>query len=107
MSGRHPLIAFLAGLPQFEDVSLQDCVVELRTGCVVSKHEPPGEGGAGKFLLDLRWPGMSDSTSCHVDAYTYLALQVQEAAKLGFDMKLSSESAARAIVEASEWRPEM
>ncbi|CAB3698598.1 hypothetical protein LMG27174_03551 [Paraburkholderia rhynchosiae] len=49
---------------------------------------------------------MSDGAPYSVDAYKYLALQVQEAAKLGFDMKLSSESAERAMVEASEWRPQ-
>ncbi|CAB3698576.1 hypothetical protein LMG27174_03550 [Paraburkholderia rhynchosiae] len=58
MSGRHPLIAFLAGLPQYEAVPLRDCVVELRTGCVVSKHEPLGneEESAGKFCSIFAGP---------------------------------------------------
>jgi hypothetical protein len=39
-----------------------------------------------------------------VDAYKYAALQVQEAARLGFDLPLAAQGAEQAMLVASERR---
>ncbi|RKT14102.1 hypothetical protein B0G69_7330 [Paraburkholderia sp. RAU2J] len=84
MAGRHPLIAFLAGLPQFDAIALTDSVLELRSGCVVSASRSAAGDAGSRFRLNLAWPGGSGSAApTHaVDAYKYIALQVQEAARL-------------------------
>ncbi|CAB3786810.1 hypothetical protein [Paraburkholderia fynbosensis] len=110
MAGRHPLIAFLAGLPQFDAIALTDSVLELRSGCVVSASRSAAAGDAdSRFRLNLAWPGGSRSAAPthEVDAYKYIALQVQEAARLGFDLQLMAQSAERAMLDASEWRSDV
>lgn len=103
MSARHPIIAFLAGLPQFDAVTHRDAVRELRSGCVVSAASDAASRAATRFELHLHWPGDPPRTHHPVDAYKYVALQVQEAAQLGFDLKLTAQSAEAALVDASEW----
>ncbi|MGN8137727.1 hypothetical protein ACTJLC_23795 [Paraburkholderia sp. 22099] len=103
MSSRHPIIAFLAGLPQFEALLHEDAVLDLRSGCIVSRCEPATTEAGLRFRLNVRWPGHAAPNPHPVDAYKYVALQVQEASHLGFDLKLTAESAELAMIAASDW----
>ncbi|HYS68513.1 MAG TPA: hypothetical protein VEN30_32485 [Paraburkholderia sp.] len=55
MSSRHPIIAFLAGLPQFEALLHEDAVLDLRSGGIVSRCEPSSSEAGSRFQLNVQW----------------------------------------------------
>ena len=81
---RHPMIQFLATLPQFDVVILDDAVIEMRSGTVVRMHQGHGDT-AHSDRLTLVWPGQSTDKPVHVDGKKYLDMAVRVAVRLGAD----------------------
>jgi hypothetical protein len=81
---RHPMIQFLAALPQFDVVILDDAVVEMRSGAIVRMHPGHGES-AHSDRLALVWPGQATDKVCHVDGKKYLEMALRVAVRLGAD----------------------
>ncbi|VVP61594.1 hypothetical protein PS874_06300 [Pseudomonas fluorescens] len=78
----HPLLKFLATLPQFHTKLLDGAVLDMRSGAVVFKHDG-GDEPKYQNTLTLRWPGQEPGNYAVVDGEKYGRLQVKEAAQLG------------------------
>lgn len=80
----HPLLKFLATLPQFHTKLLEGAVLDMRSGAVVFKHDG-GDEPKYRNTLTLRWPGQEPGHYAVVDGEKYGQLQVKEAVLLGAD----------------------
>ncbi len=86
----HPLLTFLAKLPQFQPRLTDGCVIEMRFGTAVSKFDG-GDEPKHYNTLSLRWPGQESDVYCIVEGARYAALQIKEAIALGCDGKAMLE----------------
>ncbi|MCY1408970.1 hypothetical protein D9M71_243040 [compost metagenome] len=81
-SSTHPLLKFLAQLPQFHSQLLHGVVLEMRSGAVVSKFDG-GDEPKHRHSLQIRWPAQSFDGNIVIDGEKYARLQVMEAVNLG------------------------
>lgn len=96
-TSNHPLLKFLAGLPQFHTKLLEGAVLDMRTGTFVFKHDG-GDEPKHRNTLNLRWPGQDPSLYAVVDGEKYGYLQVKEAALLGEDEAALHQQLQKALI---------
>lgn len=80
----HPLLKFLAKLPQFQTNLLMGGVLDMRSGAFVSKYDG-GDEPKHTHTLSIRWPGQAPDVLGLVEGEKYARLQVEEAVALGAD----------------------
>lgn len=78
----HPLLKFLATLPQFHTALLMGGVIDMRSGAFVSKYDG-GDEPKHRNSLAIRWPGQPVDLKAIIDGEKYGQLQIKEAALLG------------------------
>ena len=83
-TSNHPLLKFLATLPQFFTALREGGVIDMRSGAFISKHDG-GDEPKHRDTLNLRWPGQEVGVYVVVDGEKYGRLQVKEAVLLGAD----------------------
>lgn len=92
----HPFLKFLSLLPQFHAYALQDCVLEMRTGVIVTKAK--GDEPGHVDVLNLRFPGQVVDVERPVNGWEYVRLQALEARRLGV-----AEDDINAGIATLEW----
>ncbi|MEK2609542.1 hypothetical protein WLF18_10570 [Pseudomonas shirazensis] len=95
MSSTHPMLKFLATLPQFHSQLLHGVVIDMRSGAVVSKYDG-GDEPKYRHSLQIRWPAQTFDGQIVIDGIKYARLQVMEAVNLGAD----EGTLSRALEEA-------
>lgn len=80
----HPLLKFLADLPQFFTALREGGVIDMRSGAFVSKYDG-GDEPKHRNSLAIRWPGQPVELKAIIDGEKYARLQIKEAALLGED----------------------
>lgn len=83
-SSNHPLLKFLAKLPQFHSQLLHGVVLDMRSGAVVSKYDG-GDEPKHRNSLQIRWPAQTFDGQIVIDGEKYARLQTMEAVNLGAD----------------------
>ncbi|NNJ16725.1 hypothetical protein CSV86_016685 [Pseudomonas putida CSV86] len=94
-SSNHPLLKFLATLPQFHSQLLHSVVIDMRSGAVVSKYDG-GDEPKHRHSLLIRWPAQTFAGQIIIDGEKYARLQVMEAVDLG----ANEGGLSQALVEA-------
>lgn len=81
----HPLIKFLATLPQFQTALLHGTVIDMRTGAHVSKYDG-GDEPKHRNSLNIWWPGVKQLNEGELyapfDGEKYARLQALDAVQL-------------------------
>jgi len=95
----HPLLTFLATLPQFHTALLHGAVVDMRTGAHVTKYDG-GDEPKHRNSLNIWWPGVPELKAgqhyAPFDGEKYARLQAIEAAQLtGMDYLDALDDALR------------
>lgn len=81
-SSSHPLLKFLANLPQFHSQLLHGVVVDMRSGAMVAKYDG-GDEPKHYHSLEVRWPAQTFDGKIIIDGEKYARLQMMEAISLG------------------------
>jgi len=92
----HPLLKFLATLPQFFTALREGGVIDMRSGAFVSKHEG-GDEPKYRDTLAIRWPGQEVGVYAVVDGEKFGRLQVKEAVLLGADERALLQQLEKAL----------
>jgi len=96
MTSNHPLLKFLATLPQFHSQLLHSSVVDMRSGAVVSKFDG-GDEPKHRHSLLIRWPAQTFDGQIIIDGEKYARLQVMEAVAFGVDEDVLSQALSEAL----------
>lgn len=92
----HPILKFLASLPQFHSQLLHGVVVDMRSGAVVSKYDG-GDEPKHRYSLQIRWPAQSFDGQIIIDGEKYARLQLMEAVNLGANEAYLSQALDEAM----------
>jgi hypothetical protein len=80
----HHFLIFLGKLPQFQSASMHGTVIDMRTGCHVTKFDG-GDEPKYRNALQLWWPGVEKDAVFPFDGEKYIRLQAYDAARLTGD----------------------
>lgn len=92
----HPLLKFLADLPQFHSQLLHGIVVDMRSGAIVAKYDG-GDEPKHYHSLEIRWPAQTFDEKIVIDGKKYARLQMMEAINLGASEASLSLALERAL----------